>query len=72
MMTEEELKALLKSQGWTFVSRKTGKQYRFEAKKHTKEGHTTRYIAVTSTLGKLTEQDVLEKLSRSRKQAQDS
>jgi hypothetical protein len=62
MVTEGELKSLLSSQGWTLATRKTGKQMRFDAKKHLKKGSITRYIAVTSTLGKLTEGDVLGKL----------
>lgn len=64
MVTEDELQSLLESQGWKLGRRKTGKQQAFEAKKYSKsqKRNITRYIAVTSTLGRLTDADVLKKL----------
>jgi hypothetical protein len=59
---EQELEALLKSQGWSMGKVPTGKQHYYQAKKYTPEGNITRYIATTRKLAGMTTGDVLAKL----------
>lgn len=67
-MNEDELRALLKTQGWTVGKQPIGKQqkyYAYSAKKYirAKSGSITRYIGTTNKLAGMTEGDVLKKLT---------
>jgi len=64
MVTVEELRDLLNRHHFTLGRSPTGRQEAFSAKRHTKEGSTTKYIGTTNKLKEMSKADVLEKLNR--------
>ncbi len=64
MITPEQLKGVLKSHRWTLSFSKSGKQQVFSAKQRRGAKLTTCYIGTSNTLNKLTESDVVEKITR--------
>lgn len=64
MITQEELRTLLKKHRWTIAIRASGRQQVFTAKQRQGKRIATCYIGTSNKLKNLTEEDIVAKIQR--------